>query len=85
MKVVLSFYRIVVNGRPAPVSSALLFHLFLTFLLAPHIHLSSQYFQRENALSKSILEQNLVLYEDLLLLLQKAAKKILINIKISLF
>lgn len=65
MKAVLSFYRIVVNGRPAPVSSALLFHLFLTFLLAPHIHLSSQYFQKENALSKDKLEQNLASHEDL--------------------
>lgn len=55
MKAVLSFFRIVISGTSASVTSALLFYLFLLFLLAHHIHISNYYFKRESALNMDTL------------------------------
>lgn len=95
MKAVLSFYRNMMRGRSASVSSALLFYIymyiyiffilfyiFLPLLLAHHIHTSNHYFHRENALNKDTLEQNWTSYKDPFFSLEKAAKKILINMEI---
>lgn len=82
MKAVLSFYRNMMRGRSASVSSALLFYIFLPLLLAHHIHTSNHYFHRENALNKDTLEQNWTSYKDPFFSLEKAAKKIFINMEI---
>lgn len=75
MKAVLSFYRIVMSERSTSVASALLFYVFLPFLLAHHIHISNHYFHRENALNKDTLEQILASYKGQFFSSQKAAKK----------
>lgn len=82
MKAVLSFYRTMMNGRSASISSAFLFYVFLSFLLAHHIHITSHNFHRENALKKDTLEQILASYKDLIFFFTKSSKKIFINIEI---
>lgn len=59
------------NGRPASVASAVLFYIFLPFLLAHYIHISNHYFHRQNALNKDSLEQIWASYTDLFFFLYK--------------
>lgn len=61
------------NGRPASVASAVLFYIFLPFLLAHYIHISNHYFHRQNALNKDSLEQ-IIIYRSIFFSLQKAVK-----------
>lgn len=75
MKAVLSFYRNMMRGRSASVSSALLFYIFLPLLLAHHIHTSNHYFHRENALNKDTLEHNWTSYKDPFFFFRKSSKK----------